>query len=196
MLKNMTLGVAIVAMFAFAGCSQPPDAEMASAQTALQAAQTAEAADYAPEAFKMLQDSLNAVMAMKTLEDEKFALFRSYSGVKDGFVGAEALAKNVASQAAQAKEAMMNEVTTMMATVQAQLDTTAAMVAKAPVGKGNKAEIELIKTDLASVQASMADAAADFQNGKYKAAKAKLEAVMSNATRITGEITNAMMMKK
>lgn len=196
MLKKFMLGTAVVAMFAFAGCSQPPEAEMAAAQSGLQQAMAAEAADYAPEALKQLQDSLNAIMAMKTQEDEKFALFRSYTAVKDGFVGAEAMAKNVATQAAQGKEAMMNEVTTMMTTVQAALDSTTALVNKAPVGKGNKAEIELIKNDLASVSASMADAAADFQNGKYKAAKAKLEAVMSNATRISGEITNAMMMKK
>ncbi|MDZ4723235.1 MAG: DUF4398 domain-containing protein [candidate division Zixibacteria bacterium] len=195
MIKKAALGLTLVALLAFVGCGKAPDAEMTAAQTASQTAMSAEAEQYAPASYRMAMDTLNAAMAAKTEQDSKFALFRSYGSSKDMFVRAEALSKQAEADAATAKEAMKQEVMTMITNAQAALDSANAVVAKAPVGKGNRAEIELIKTDLVSVAATFQEAQNDFNAGSYMTAKTKLEAVMENANRVASEVANAAAMK-
>jgi uncharacterized protein YccT (UPF0319 family) len=79
----------------------------------------------------------------------------------------------------------------MLTQAKALLDSADAVVKKAPRGKGSKADIELIKTDLAAAVMQYDEAMADFNNGKYKAAKAKLEAMMAKANSVIAEIEKA-----
>jgi hypothetical protein len=191
---------AILAIFAllaiFAGCSKAPEAEMQAAQASLTAATTAEAETYAPDALRMAQDTLNAANAAKTEQDGKFALFRSYSASKDMFVRADALLKQAAGTAATEKEKVKQQVMGLMTEAQAVLDSANAALAKAPVGKGNKADIELIKNDMAGVGTQFGDAKADFDAGKYMVAKGKVEAVITRARSLMGEISAAAAKKR
>lgn len=191
MLKRFSLVFIALALLAIAGCSKPPEQEIQAAQAALDAARQAEAEEYVPDAFRVASDSLNAAMAAKQEQDSKFALFRSYGKSKEMFIGAKALAENAATQAAAEKERVRQEVMTMITQAQAAIDTTTAVLAKAPKGKGNKAEIDLIKNDLAGVQAQFEEAKNDFNAGKYKVAKSKVEAVIARANSLVTEIQTA-----
>lgn len=196
-MKKISAILAVFALLAiFAGCSKAPEAEMAAAQTSLQAAQQAEAETYAPDALRMAQDTLSAANAAKTEQDGKFALFRSYTASKDMFVRADALLKQAAGTAATEKEKVKQQVMGLLAQAQAVMDSANAAVAKAPVGKGNKADIELIKSDLAGVGTQFGDAKADFDAGKYMVAKGKVEAVITKAQSLMGEIAAAAAKKR
>jgi hypothetical protein len=72
----------------------------------------------------------------------------------------------------------------------------AEQLAKAPVGKGNKADIELIQTDVAGVGTQFGDAQADYNSGKYMVAKGKVEAVIAKARSLMGEISMAAQKKR
>jgi len=183
--------LAVMALPLIWGCSKPPEVEMQKANTAIQAAMTAEAEEYAPQSLTVARDTLNAAMAMKEEQDGKFALFRSYGKSKAMYVRAEALAQKAATDAAAEKERVRQEVAGMLTNARAALDSAKIALDKAPVGKGNKADIELIKNDLLTINASYDEAKATFDGGKYKAAKAKVEAVMSRTTAIMTEIANA-----
>lgn len=191
MLKRVSLVLVALTLLVIAGCSKAPEVEMQAAQAGLDAAKTAEAQDYAPDAYRTASDTLNAAMAAKQEQDSKFALFRSYGKSKEMFVRAKALADNAATQAAQEKERVKQEVTNLITQAQAAIDSAAAALKKAPKGKGNKAEIELINNDLVDVQASFTEAQNDFNAGKYKVAQAKVEAVMQKANSIINEIAMA-----
>ena len=196
MLRIAGVVLAVFALMVVVGCSKPPEQEISAANQALDAAKMAEAQDYALDAYRVAQDTLNAAMALKREADGKFVLFRSYGKSKDMFVRAQGLANEAATKAAAEKERVRIEVTDMMAQVKAALDSADVALKKAPRGKGSKADIELIKTDLAAAVMQYDEATADFNNGKYKAAKAKLEAMMQKANMVIAEIDKARGIKK
>jgi hypothetical protein len=183
--------LAVFVLMVVVGCSKPPEQEMSAATQALDAAKMAEAQDYALESYRVAQDTLNSAMALKREADGKFVLFRSYGKSKEMFVRAQGLANEAATKAAAEKERVRIEVTDMMTQAKALLDSADAALKKAPRGKGSKADIELIKTDLAAAVMQYDEAMADFNNGKYKAAKAKLEAMMAKANSVIAEIDKA-----
>ncbi|MEW6051833.1 MAG: DUF4398 domain-containing protein [Candidatus Zixiibacteriota bacterium] len=197
MFKRISLAVVALMLLAlFAGCSKPPEAEMQAAQSALDAARTAEAEQYAPASYRTAMDSLNAAAAEKTTQDGKFALFRSYGKSKEMYVRAQALSEKATADANTEKERVKQEVMGMMAGVKAAIDSATMALDKAPKGKDTKAELELIKNDLASLTPAYADAEADFNNGKYLSAKSKFESVMQKAKSISDEIAAAVARKK
>jgi hypothetical protein len=136
-------------------------------------------------------DTLNAANAAKQEADGKFALFRSYSKAKALYVSADALAAKAVEDAAAEKERVKQEVTGLLTQAKAVLDSANQALAKAPKGKGSKADIELIKNDLAAAQASFDDANNDFNAGKYKIAKSKVEAAMMKAQSVIDQIAEA-----
>jgi len=191
MFKRVSIILAALALFLVAGCSKAPEAEMQNADTAVQAAVTAEAEQYAPQSYQIAMDTLNAAKAAKTEQDSKFALFRSYGKSKQMFIAAQALSEKATTDAQAEKERVRQEVMGMMTQVQAVIDSATVALAKAPRGKGSKADIELIKADLDAVNSGFAAAKADFDGGKFLAAKAKFEAVANKAQGIIAQIEAA-----
>ena len=191
MFKRVSIILAALALFLVAGCSKAPEAEMQNADTAVQAAVTAEAEQYAPQSYQIAMDTLNAAKAAKTEQDSKFALFRSYGKSKQMFIAAQALSEKATTDAQAEKERVRQEVMGMMTQVQAVIDNATVALAKAPRGKGSKADIELIKADLDAVNSGFAAAKADFDGGKFLAAKAKFEAVANKAQGIIAQIEAA-----
>jgi hypothetical protein len=191
MFKRIAVIFVVFALLVFVSCAKPPEQEIQKANTSIEAARTAEAEEYAPDAFQTATDTLNAANAAKTEADGKFALFRSYGKAKELYVRAEALANEAASAAQTEKERVKAEVEGLLTQAKAVLDSADAALKKAPKGKGSKADIELIKGDLDAANASNTDAQNDFAAGKYKSAKAKLEAAMQKAQAVITEIEQA-----
>lgn len=180
--------------FRFAGLHwlcQATGAGNPKANTAIEAARSAEAEEYVPDAFQVAMDTLRAAEAAKTEADGKFALFRSYGKAKALYISAEALANQAVTAAAEEKERVKAEVTNLLTQAKTVLDSANVALSKAPKGKGSKADIELIKNDLAAAQASFDEANNDFNAGKYKVAKAKVEAAMQKAQAVISEIEQA-----
>jgi hypothetical protein len=191
MYKKIAVVLAVFALLVFIGCAKPPQQDIQNASTAMDAAKAAEAEEYVPDSYQVAMDTLNAANAAKQEADGKFALFRSYSKAKALYMSAAALANKAAEDAAAEKERVKEEVTGLLTQATAVLDTANQALAKAPKGKGSKADIELIKNDLAAAQASFDDANNDFNAGKYKTAQAKVEAAMQKAHAVIDEIAAA-----
>jgi len=191
MFKRIAVVFVVFALLALVSCAKAPEQEIQSANSAMEAARTAEAEEYAPDAFQVAMDTLSAANAAKTEADGKFALFRSYGKAKELFVRAEGLANEAVTVAQAEKERVQAEVTELITQAQTVLDSANAALKKAPRGKGSKADIELIKNELAAAQAGFDEGQADFNAGKYKVAKAKIEAAMQKAQAVTEEIAQA-----
>jgi hypothetical protein len=192
MTKRIALILATLALLAFiVGCSKAPEAEMQRANTAMEAAKTAEAETYAQGSYAAAMDTLNAANAAKQEQDSKFALFRSYGKSKEMYVKSEEMFNASASEAATEKEKVKQQVQTSLAEAKAVLDSAATALKKAPRGKGSKADIALIQSDLDNANTQYTDAETDFNNGKYMVAKGKVEAVIASAHKIMDEISTA-----
>lgn len=194
-MKRTLLAVIALGLLAVAGCSKPPEAEMAAAKAAIDAARAAEAEQYVPQQFRTVSDSMNAANAMKTEQDSKFALFRSYGKSKEAFVRVEGLANNVVTEAKAEKERVRQDVMAKLATAKTGIDSANVALEKAPRGKDNKADLELIKNDLMGLSSAYAEAEADFNAGKFLVAKGKVESVMQRTQNILSEIAAAVAKK-
>jgi hypothetical protein len=191
MMKKVLMAAIAIAALAVAGCSKAPDMEMQDAQNAMTAAQNAGAEQYAPDAFRMAKDTLNAALGGKQEQDSKFALFRSYGDSKDMFVRAKTMTDQAVAQAEQEKERVRGEVSALLEQARMAMDSANAALAKAPKGKDNKAELELIRTDLSNLSMAYEQANAEFNAGNYLSAKSKVEAVIEKANAVVSEIAAA-----
>jgi len=108
---------------------------------------------------------------------------------------AEALAKEAEATAQAEKEEIRLELSDLMTQARVVLDSAHAAVSQAPKGKGTAADIELIKNDFAATNTAYEQAKADFDAGKYAAAKVKLEVVIGKARSISEEIAKAVAKK-
>jgi len=196
MFRRIIIFATIMALPLLIGCGKAPDTEMQNADTAMKAAQDAQADQYAQNAYQAALDTLNAAMAAKEEQDSKFALFRSYGDAQKLYASAQALAEQAASQAAAEKERMQTEAAALKDEVQALLESANKALASAPRAKGSKADIELLKNELAAAQTSFDGAAKDYESGDFIAAKVKLEAVKAKAETVIGDIQKARSKKK
>jgi len=194
-MSRIAVVLSILMLVVFTGCSKVPEIEMQATQTAINAARTAEAELYAPEAFQTAVDTMNAAMAAKQEQDSKFKLFRSYNDSKELLVRAKVLADQAASMAAAEKARIIAEVTDLIASAQMAVDNANAALAAAPVGKGSRAEIELMKSDLSFAATALGEARADFDAGMYEAARTRAQAAIDKANTVTGEIEAAIARK-
>lgn len=196
MAKKMVLLIVGLGLIFLVGCSKAPETAMKNAETSMQAASTADAEQYAPNAYKMAADTLNAAKAEEKKQASKFFLFKSYGKAQKMYESAQVLAENAVTEANAEKERIKAQVDEMLKTVKMSLDSAAVAVEKAPRGKGSRADIELIKVDLNAAQAGYNEAMTDFNNGEYMNAQAKLEAVGQKAEAVINEINKAKAMKQ
>nr|MBN2277869.1 DUF4398 domain-containing protein [candidate division Zixibacteria bacterium] len=196
MFQRVSILMAALALLLVTGCSKAPETEMKDSEASLESARMAEAEQYAPQSYQMAMDTLNAAMAAKQEQDSKFSLFRGYGKSKEMFLSAQRLAEKAVSDAEREKENTRQLVVNLMAQTQAVVDAAAQALEKAPAGKGTKADIMLIKNDLAAATTGMQEAKTDFDAGKFLAAKAKLEAVGDKARGVMNQIEAALAKKK
>jgi hypothetical protein len=191
-LMSAALGVALLT---FACASEPKEAVNA-AKAALEAARSAGAADYAPEAFAAAETAMANLDAELKVQSEKFALTRSYAKATELAAAVSKAAETATTEAAAGKEKMKAEVTTLVEEVKTALTTTKEMLAKAPKGKGSAADIEAMKSDVAGIESSLPDIDAAISAGKFKDAKAKAEAAKQGLDKIVADVQAAMAAKK
>jgi len=188
--------VVSLALVLLIGCSKPPEIEQATSEAALQSAVEAEAEQYAPETYQMAVDTLNAAMEIQKEQDSKISLFRDYDRPKQLYTTAIQLAEKAKSDALSEKERVKLAVEEMMTETQSIIDAASNAMQTAPVGKGVRADIEVLKNDLASVVAAFEEVKIDVTEGRHQVAKAKLETLTTKAQAIVDQVNAAKNKKK
>ena len=196
MFSRVSLLLMALALVGLVACSEAPDTEMKATETAFAEADQTQAQQYAPDLYLQAMDTLQAAKMAAAEQDGKFSLFRSYGKSKELFVAAQGLADKASVAAKTRKEEVKAEVTQMVVNVQASLDSATALIAKAPRGKGTKADLELLKGELGAAQSAFAQAQTELSAGDYLAAKARLESVMAKSTQVSADITQALTARK
>ena len=191
-MKNKVLmGLAAIAMVAFlSSCGKVPQEKIDATNAAITAAQTAEAAVYVPAAFAAVQDSMKAITA--AVEVQKSKLFKKFGPISLKLDETLAAANKVAADAAVKKEEVKKEVETTMTAVKTVMTENGDLMKKAPRGKEGAAVLEAMKTDMAAIEASIAEAQAQFDKGSYMDALNKVKAASEKATGINTELKDAI----
>jgi hypothetical protein len=188
---SKTILCGVLCLVFILGCGEAPVEQIEGAQDAIERAKAVEAETYAADAYKMAADTLRAALAAKNEADSKFKPLRSYNETERLVARAEALANEAASEARAERERMRLEVADLLSSARAVLDSAQIAIKTAPQGKGSKAEIELMKSEMSAANAALTEAQADFEAERFATAKAKLQAAVDKARRISKEIATA-----
>jgi hypothetical protein len=191
-MKNKVLmGLVAMAMVAFlSSCGKVPQAQIDATNAAIAAAQTAEAAVYVPAEFAAVQDSMKAITA--DIEAQKSKLFKKFGPAKIKLDATLALANQVAANAAVKKEEVKKETETLMTEIKVVIEENATLMKKAPRGKEGAAVLEQMKTEMATIEASVVEAQGLFDKGSYMDALNKVKAAKERAVGINTELKDAI----
>jgi hypothetical protein len=191
-MKNKVLmGLAAITMVAFlSSCGKVPQAKVDATNAAIAAAQTAEAGVYVPAEFAAVQDSMKAINA--AIEVQKSKLFKKFGPVTIKLDETLAAANKAATDAVAKKEEVKKEVETSLAAVKAVIEENKTLITKAPRGKEGAAVLEQIKTEMATIEASVAEAQAAYDKGNFMDASNKVKAASERATGINTELKDAI----
>jgi hypothetical protein len=191
MKNKVLLGLATFAMVAIlSSCGKVPQAQIDATNAAISAAKTAEADVYIPSEFAAVQDSMKAIMA--DIEAQKSKLFKNFGSAKVKLDATLALANQVAANAATKKEEVKKEAEATLTAIQDVIKENGDLMKKAPRGKEGAAVLAQMKTDMASVEATVGEAQASFDNGAYMDALNKVNAAKSTADGINTELKDAI----
>lgn len=195
-MRKMLAVVPLVLVLAFMiGCAKPPQPAVDAANTALDAAKSAEASDYAASSLKSAEDALAALNTELKAQEEKFALFRSYKKAEELAASAKSAGETAKVDAEAGKETARQAATAALEGLRTALNDTKMMLDKAPKGKGTQSDLEMMKADLAGVESAIAEADSALSAGRYLEAQAKADAAMTTVTGTKAAIEAAMAAK-
>jgi|SRR5450759_2433517 len=191
-MKNKVLmGLAAIAMVAFlSSCGKVPQEKIDATNAAITAAQTAEAGVYVPAELTAVQDSMKAINA--EVEVQKSKLFKKFGPVTLKLDATLADANKVAADAVAKKAEVKKEVETTLTDIKAVLEENTALMKKAPRGKDGAAALEQMKTEMATIEASVAEAQGLYDKGSYLDANNKVKAAKERAVGINTELKDAI----
>jgi hypothetical protein len=191
----IVLLIGLVALF-FTGCAKVPQEKVDAAKMAVEEAKTAEANRYLPQEFNAAQDSLNAATAEIEKQNAKFALFRNYDKAAKELDAAKMIADEAKVKTAVRKEEVKKETEGLLSEITMALEETKKLLKKAPRGKGEKAAVQMIESDLTAVEAGLGDVNNLLTSGDFLNARDKAQASLSKVNSLKTEIQTAIDKKK
>jgi len=195
-MRTMSVFVLLATVLLLAGCASKPDQEIAAAQKALEAARTAEADLYSADAYTAASDALKSAEAEIAAQDQKSSFSRNYDRAKELLAQVKTQAESAASTAGANKEQVTTEAQTAQTEAQAAIDAAKEALAKAPKGKGTKADLEALQGDLTAAETSFGEAKASLDGGKFMDARNQFKAVKEKADAVAADIQQATQKKK
>ena len=188
--------LAVVLVTAAAACSKPPTAAISVAQQAENAAMTAGAQEYAPETASAVTAARAALDAELAAQNERWALRRSYTRATELAQAYQKAAEDATSAANTAKDQARDEATQLIAAGHALVDEVNGMLVAAPVGKGSRADLAALRTDLDAAAKGLADAEASVTAQRYLEARAQATAAGEAIQRVKAAIEQARALRR
>lgn len=181
--KLLIAGIGIVCFFT--GCTKAPDAELAAAKTAIQAAKDAEADVYMSNNFSNLGKAMEMVETEIARQQTKFPMMRKYKNVTTMLKKTTSLANELADEAPKIKAQMQTQMKENLGLVDGMLKATEKDIRRLGRKQG-KAVVEELKGYLAEADSAAARAKTEFGGGNVMGAKDKLAEVQGLINKITG----------
>jgi len=188
--KYTALLAVLVAAFVLIGCAKPPTEEMNATKASVDALMAAGAETYTPELAAEVKGEFDAAMAEVKLQDEK--TFKSYGKAKEMLAAVKTKAEGSVATVEAKKEETKQQAMTAQQAAQAAVTEAAALVKKAPRGKGTTEDIEALKADVAGLEESLPEVQQMLDAGDYMAALEKATSIEQKAKEVSEQITAAI----
>jgi hypothetical protein len=188
--------VLVLGLVTVVGCAKPPEADISSAKSSIEAARAADAADYASDSLKAAEDAQGQLDTELKAQEQKFAMFRSYKKASELAADAKMKGDKAAEDAKAAKQKAKDDASALMTEAKTAVEEAKGMLDKAPKGKGTQADLEQMKTDLSTAEASLTEADTAFNAERYLEAKSKADAAKTTAMNVKSAVEQAMEAKK
>jgi hypothetical protein len=190
LLKYFTYGLLV--MFILVGCAKQPSEDINAAQKAVEDLKATGAEKYIPEDTKKVDDSLAAALNEIKAQDGKFALSRNYDKAKQMLAQVKADAEKVKVDIAAKKEEAKKNALAGQQAARASVKEAKALLAKAPMGKGARADIEALKGDIKGLEDSVPELQQLIDKEDYAVAIDKAKAIKEKADGVSNQIKEAM----
>jgi hypothetical protein len=184
------LGVAVL----FSSCAKVPQAEIDSANAAIQEVKDAGADLYVPEAYQALVDSMKS--ANEQVEVAKAKWFPNYTKAKTTLATVSQMAVDTKAKSEARKVELKAETEAMIVEVKALIEENKALIVKAPKGKEGREALEAIKSDVAVAETTVTEVEGLLANGDLIGSNNKIKAAKEKATSIKAELEEAIAKKK
>ena len=184
--------VPLICSFALiAACAQPPADQINAAEQAVKDAQQSGAATYAADDYTKIEGMMAALKKEVADQDAKFALLRDYGKAEQLAASTKAEAERVRTEAVKKMEEAKDAAMQAHKAAQDAVNSTLALVAKAPVGK-DRAALESIKTDAEALKASVNEVQIMIDKSDYLGAQTKAKAIQDKSQAVSHEIETAL----
>jgi len=181
-LRYSMAGLVLVLIFVV-GCSKPPTEELNAAKSAVDAV-APEASKYVAEDVKKLNDDLQAA------QNEINA--KNYKQAKEILVKVKTDAETLKTALPQKKELAKNNAIAAQEAAKTAVTDAKALLAKAPKGKGSKADIEAMKADIKGLEESLPELQGLIDAEDYAVATEKANAIKEKAAAVSDQINQAL----
>ena len=188
--KYFVCGLLVV--FVLAGCAKQPTDDMNAAQKALEDLKAAGGEKYIPEESKKVADTLAAAQEEIKTQDGKFFMTRNYDKAKQMLAQAIADSEKVKGDVAAKKEEAKTNALAAQEAATASVKEAAALLAKAPMGKGSRADIEALKGDLKGLEDGLPELQQLIGQEDYLAVIDKAKAIQEKADAVSNQVREAM----
>lgn len=189
MFRHGILGALVLALLAaLVGCSNPPVTDQSAAAKEIATAQQMEAETFATPLWRMAQDTLAAAEAEKARQDDRFSLFRSYGDAQKLYQSAATLAVRAGEEAQIEKSRVRQEIGGSIDEATAEVNSLSGILVAFPVTKDVKADLELLRRDVAALETLLQEAPADLDRGSFDVARTKTETVMQRVSEYKEEV--------
>lgn len=184
------LALIMVTIFLLVGCAKQPTEEISAAKASVDAVVAEGAQKFAAEDAKKLNDSMQAAQDEIKVQDGK--TFKDYAKAKELLAKVTADAEALKAGLAAKKEEAKKNAAVAQEAAKASVAEAKTLLAKAPKGKGSKADIEALKADLKGIEDSLAEIKSANDSEDYNAAIEKSNAIKDKAAVISDQIKKAM----
>lgn len=191
-MKTLIKAIAFTAVAAvlLTGCAKPPTQERADAQASIDNCVKLEADKYGQQELAGLKSGIAAADAEIKVQEDKF--FKNFDKAKEMIAKVKADATALAQVLPQRKEAAKKAAMDAQTEATAALTAAKELLAKAPKGKGTRADIEAYTADLNSVEAEMASVQSMIAAEDFLGAKGKADALKDKAAGVGAQIQSAI----
>ncbi len=182
--------VGLIVAFAFTACSKQPTQEINDAKAAIDAANQEGAAVYAKDELAKVEAALTAAQDEITVQSKKF--FKKYGNAKTMLLQVKTDAEAVKALVPARKEEAKANAITVQTEAKAALDEAKALLAKAPKGKGTKADIDAMNSDLKGLEESFPAIQTALDAQDFFGARDKAVAIKERAVSISDQVKAAI----
>jgi hypothetical protein len=188
LLISLTLVLAMLVVLT--SCAKQPTQEMNDSKAGIDAVIADGGEKYAKEEVKALNDQLTSAMDEVKVQDGKF--FKNYDKAKEILAKVKASADALKAEIPARKEKAKNDAIAALDAAKTAVSEAKALLAKAPKGKGTKADIEAMRADVAGIEAALTETQGMIDSEDYMGAADKANGAKAKATEVAGQITAAM----